>query len=252
MLPLIVALAIPSGGAPARTLNVFAAASLKEAFTVVARDYEREHPEVRVRLNFAGSQTLAAQIRHGAPADVFASASAKNLDEVDYDRSSHRIFALNRLEVVLRKGLVGVRSIADLPKVRNLVIADPAVPVGRYTQTFFAEAAAVHGKRWRAAVEWKVASREVDVKAVLAKVRLGEADAGVVYVSDVKSAGSAVGRIPIPDALNVTAEYPIAIPTFAENRDDAKGFVRFVLQPKAQRTLARSGFLPVTMATGAR
>jgi molybdate transport system substrate-binding protein len=181
-----------------RTLNVFAAASLREAFTSLSRRYESTRPGLKIRLNFAGSQTLAAQIKHGAPADVFASASAKNLNDVAYDRATYRVFVCNTLTLAVRKGLRGVNSLADLSRVRNLVVADPAVPVGRYTELFLSKAAKVYGTAWLKSVRSHIVSRETDVKAVLAKVRLGEGDAGIVYSSDVATSRGAVREIPIP------------------------------------------------------
>ncbi|HEY0868039.1 MAG TPA: molybdate ABC transporter substrate-binding protein [Fimbriimonas sp.] len=226
-----------------RTLSVFAAASLKEAFTSIAKDYEAAHRGSKVRLNFAGSQTLAAQINHGAPADVFASAAARNLAQVAYDRSSCRVFARNRLAIGLRKGLRGVSSFKDLAQVRNIVVADPAVPVGGHTATFLTKAAKEHGAGWLRSVRSHVVSQEADVKAVLAKVRLGEADAGIVYISDVRSARGAVDMLPIPDRLNVLAQYPVAIPASSTNRDEALRFIRFLLGPGSQSRLRKAGLL---------
>ena len=225
-----------------RTLNVFAAASLKEAFSSIARRFEATRPGLAVRLNFAGSQTLAAQINQGAPADVFASAAAKNLQDVRYDVSTYRVFAFNRLEIALRPGYRAVRTVADLPRARNLVIADPAVPVGKYTEAFLSKGALVFGAPWLRSVRAHVVSKEADVKAVLAKVRLGEGDAGIVYVSDVVSAGGKVGEVAIPDSLNQVAEYPAAVPLSAANRADGVQFIRFLVQPEAQRILVQNGF----------
>lgn len=232
--------------AQTRSLTVFAAASLKESFTTIARRYEASHPGLTIKLNFAGSQTLAAQINHGAQADVFASAGAKNLDDIAYDKGSLRVFVLNKLEIAVRNGLGGVRSVRDLAKVQNLVVADPSVPVGRYTEAFFSKASKAYGLRWLAAVRSHVVSREVDVKAVLAKVKLGEADAGVVYVSDVATARGQVGEVPIPDDLNLIAEYPVGIPAAAANKEDAKHFIKSLMDDSSQALFARDGFVSVT------
>ena len=229
----------------ARSLNVYAAASLKESFTALARRYEAANPGLTVRLNFAGSQTLASQINHGAPADVFASAALKNLNDVTYDKASFRVFVLNKLVIAVRKGL-NVGSVAELSRIRNLVVADPAVPAGRYTESFFTKGAATYGAGWLQGIRSHIVSREADVKSVLAKVRLGEADAGIVYVSDVNSARGQVGEVSIPDRLNEIAEYPVAIPAYASNRDDAKHFVKFLLDRDSQRLFAQSGFISVT------
>ena len=233
-----------------RTLNVFAAASLKEAFTAIASDFEVGHPGISIKLNFAGSQTLAAQINQGAPADVFACAAVKNLKEIRYSKSSYRVFALNKLDIALRKGLTGISTLADLDKVQNFVVADRSVPVGAYTDAFFRRAATKYGSQWVDTLYSHIVSREADVKAVLAKVNLGEADAGVVYVSDVRTDKGQVVELPIPDAFNQVAEYPAAIPSGAQDPPDAMLFIKFLLQPSSQRTLERSGFISVARPPG--
>lgn len=228
-----------------RTLVVFAAASLKEPFSEIAREYERSQPGLMVQLSFAGSQTLAAQIQNGAPADVFASAAAKNLRDVDYERTTHCIFARNRLEIVVRRGLGEVSSVRDLSRVRHLVVAHPSVPVGAYTERFLAKAGKQFGENWKREVGNRVVSHELDVKAVLAKVKLGEADAGIVYASDVASAGGQVRGVSIPKTLNEEAGYPAAVLQGASHAEDGRLFVRYLLSPPAQRALARHGFTTV-------
>lgn len=228
-----------------RTLVVFAAASLKEPLSEIGREYERSLPGLKVQLSFAGSQTLAAQIQNGAPADVFASAAAKNLRDVDYERSTEIVFAKNRLELAVRRGLEGVTSVRDLSKVRHLVVAHPSVPVGAYTESFLAKAGKQYGESWGREVESRVVSHELDVKAVLAKVKLGEADAGVVYASDVASARGQVRGVTIPNVLNKEAVYPVAVLRGAAHARDGRLFVRYLLSPPAQRALKRHGFTPV-------
>jgi molybdate transport system substrate-binding protein len=228
-----------------RTLNVFAAASLKEALTSIAHDFEIGHPSITVKLNFAGSQTLAAQINQGAPADVFASAAVKNLKDIHFSKSSYRVFASNKLDIALRKGLTGITSLADLDKVQNFVVADPSVPVGAYTYAFFKRAATKYGSQWVDTIYSHIVSREADVKAVLAKVNLGEADAGVVYVSDIKGDHGQVIELPIPDSFNQVAKYPVAIPRDAQDPQDAILFIKFLLEPSSQRTLEQRGFISV-------
>jgi molybdate transport system substrate-binding protein len=245
-IPGMLALLIPAVMVQTTTLNVFAAASLKESLTTISRAYEKLHPGITIKLNFAGSQTLAAQINNGSPADVFASAAAKNLNDVAYDKSSYRVFALNRLEIAVRKGLRGLATVRDLANVPNLVVAAPAVPAGRYAQSFLTKAGKLYGIAWLRSVESHIVSREVDVKSVLAKVRLGEADAGIVYVSDVRSARGQVGEVPIPDALNEIAEYPVAIPSGSTNRDAAKHFIKSLLSADAQRRFVQDGFTSIT------
>lgn len=237
----VVAAALLSFAQP-KTLNVYAAASLREPFTAISREFESVNPGVRVRLNFAGSQTLAAQIKQGAPADVFASAAAKNLNDTAFDRPTMRVFAKNKLEVAVRKGLRNIRTLEQVAGLRNLVIADLRVPVGKYTEAFLNKAGVAFGSLWLRSFKYHLVSREQDVKAVLAKVLLGEADAGVVYASDIISAKGQVLGIKIPEKLNQVAEYPIAVLTFAEDKDDAKKFVDYVCMLESQRILERSGF----------
>ncbi|MES1228224.1 MAG: molybdate ABC transporter substrate-binding protein, partial [Armatimonadota bacterium] len=214
VLPLVVLLL--GSGRQSGTINVFAAASLKESFTTIAAKYEKAHPNTKVQLNFAGSQLLAAQIGNGAPADVFASADQRNLDKVAYDKASMRVFATNHLTIVYRSDF-RLKNIKDLSKVRRLVVADPGVPVGRYASTFLLKAAADYGEGWYEQVNANIVSKEQDVKAVLAKVQLGEADAGIVYTTDAKAAHGKVGTLAIPGRLNIVAEYPVAIPSTASN-----------------------------------
>jgi len=246
---MVAVLAVSTAILQARTLNVFAAASLKEAFTQISRDYESAHPGLTIRLSFAGSQTLAAQINQGAPADVFASAAERNLDDIQFDKGSHRLFVKNKLEIAVRLGLPGVRSVRDLSRVRNLVVADPAVPVGSYTDAFFNRAAGAYGSAWLAKIRAHIVSREQDVKAVLAKVELGEADAGIVYVSDAATAKGKVVAVPIPESQNQMVSYPVAIPSESKNKDDAKHFIKFLLSGESQRIFEHTGFVSQTRPT---
>ncbi|HXH61119.1 MAG TPA: molybdate ABC transporter substrate-binding protein [Fimbriimonadaceae bacterium] len=248
MLGLVLGLLISRTPASETNLNVFAAASLKEAFTDLAEQYEASRPGVEVRLNFAGSQTLATQISHGAPADVFASAAVKNMRDIDYAKDTYRVFAHNELAIAVRKGFSGLKSPRDLAKANVIVIADPAVPVGHYTESFFSKARASFGDPWLKTVRSHVVSREADVKAVLAKVKLGEADAGIVYVSDVATAKGTVQLVTIPDEFNENADYPVAVPEGAAHSDEAKTFIDFLFRISSQKTLERSGLVSVTRA----
>lgn len=232
------------GAAPIRaTLMVFAAASLKEPFTAISKAFESVNPSIKVRLNFAGSNTLAAQINNGAPADVFASAAAKNLDACKFERSTRRVFAHNRLRVALRKGSTGIRTLVDLPKVGRLVVADQAVPVGAYTQAFLAKATAKFGESWGQRVRSRIASKEPDVKAVLAKVVVGEADAGIVYVSDVFSARGKVGSLDLPTSLSQPIDYPVAVLASAPNPKAGRAFIEFLMEKASQDLLAQHGLI---------
>jgi molybdate transport system substrate-binding protein len=231
-----------SSGGDRQPLTVLAAASLTESFERIAADFEQEHSDVTVRLSFGPSDGLAGQIQNGAPTDVFASASEKWMDAVEEDPGvSHRAdFARNRLTIVVpADNPAGVHGVEDLatPGVK-LVLAAEGVPVGDYAREMLANAGVSD------AALANVVSNEVDVKGVLAKVVSGDADAGIVYVTDITpDVASTVTAIDIPDDVNVIATYPIAVVAGASDEDMAAAFVRLVLGP-GQRTLRDAGFLP--------
>jgi len=190
----------------------------------MAGAFEKAHPGAQVELNFAGSPTLVQQIQQGAPADVFASADEANMQklvESGQVAGAPRLFAGNQLQIVVSVGNPKhIASLADLAK-PGLVIAlcGPTVPCGRYANEAFA----------KAGVAAPAASQELDVKAVLTKVSLGEADAGVVYVTDVRAAAGKVEGVDIPESSNVIARYPIAVVKNAPNAAAAAAFIDFVL-----------------------
>ena len=230
-------------------LTIFAAASLSEAFEAMGERFEREYPGVRVTFNFAGSQQLAQQLAQGAPGDVFASANPRQMRAVvesgRISAESAQTFAHNRLVVALPPGNPAeVSQLEDLarPGVR-LALADAAVPAGRYALTFLERAAddAALGADFRQRVLENVVSYEQNVRTVLTKVALGEADAGIVYASDV--AAAEVETVKIPERLNPTASYPIAPLQDAERPALARAFVDFVLSEPGQETLADFGFI---------
>lgn len=227
---------------PAASINVYAAASLKDAFTSIARSYERSHKGTKVKLSFAGSQTLAAQIKNGAPADVFASADMKSMFDAG-KVGSVQVFARNSLTIVIRKDLRDLTSLKDLGRVGKIVVADRKVPAGKYTATLLAEAGERYGSSWLSKVEGKIVSRELDVRTVLARVRMGEADAGIVYDTDAQSAGRSVQTVPVPSDLNVSASYPVGIPGGAPNPVAATSFLRYLRGDAAQKILRSQGFL---------
>ena len=214
-----------------QTVEVYAASSLREAFAQVARSFEARHPGVRVSLQFAGSQTLAAQIANGAPADVFASADARNLAKIAYDPGTRRTFATNRLVVL------GAPSLKALASVKRIVLAAPSVPAGGYARIALDRAGRVYGRAWLAAVRSRVVSEETNVRAVLAKVRLGEADAGIVYATDAKGAA-------VPPAFAPRIEYPVAVTKDAPEPRLAREFVEFLVSREGRRLLAARGFGP--------
>jgi molybdate transport system substrate-binding protein len=219
-------------------VTVSAAASLTSAFQQIARDFETAHPGVVLRTNFAGSPTLVQQIQEGAPVDVFASAdepSMQRLIDAGEIAGTPRIFARNQLAVVVPKGNPErVSGLADLTK-PGLVLSlcGPAVPAGRYAREAFR----------KAGLTVPETSQELDVKAVVSRVVLGEADAGVVYVTDARAAGDKVEGIAIPEASNVLARYPIAVLKDAPNRAAADAFVAYVLGASGRTTLENFGFL---------
>lgn len=225
-----------SSGAPTGTITVFAAASLTGSFTTLGRQFEAAHPGTTVRFNFGGSSTLAEQITQAAPADVFAAASQTTMDTVTGAglASSPTTFATNSLEVATPTSPhVPVTSLADLAKPGlKVVVCQPAVPCGAAALKLFAAN--------KLAVT--PVSEEADVKAVLSKVALGEADAGIVYVTDVKAAGGSVVGVSIPAAQNVTTSYPIATIGSSPNAALARAFVDYVLSPDGQSVLNAAGF----------
>lgn len=236
------------------TLTVLAAASLTESFTELGKTFEAAHPGVTVAFSFAGSQDLAQQLDQGADADVFASASKKYMDaaiasnRVNADAS--KPFVKNRLVVIFPKdNPAGLTELKDLAKVGlKLDLADQSVPVGQYSLDFLDKATAdpAFGSQFKDDVLKNVVSYETSVKAVVSKVSLGEADAGIVYVSDITTdAAEKVGRLDIPDALNTIATYPIAPISDSKNPELAQAFVDLILSPEGQAVLAKYNFIPV-------
>jgi molybdate transport system substrate-binding protein len=234
-----------------KELNVFAAASLTDAFNKIGQHFEAA-TGAAVTFNFAGSQQLAQQIGQGAPADVFASANTSQMDVVieagAVQPGTQRTFACNRLVVVYpHDNPAKLRELQDLarPGVR-LVLAAPEVPAGQYALDFLDKAvqATTFSPSFRDDVLANVVSYEENVRTVLSKVALGEADAGFVYRSDITPAvADQVGRIDIPDTLNTIAEYPIAPLVKARTAALAQQFVAYVRSPEAQRILVDYGFL---------
>ena len=237
------------------TLVVYAASSLTEAFTAIGEEFENRNADVRVVFNFAGSQTLSTQIEHGAGADIFASADVVHMERLQKENlvaEAPIIFAQNRLIVVLpAANPAGLHNLRDLarPGVR-IVLAQENVPVGRYTQQMLANLGrdAAYGNAYAKAVLANVRSMELNVRQVFAKVVLGEADAGVVYVSDVAAAPAAVVTLEIPAHANVIAEYPIALLATGKEQELARRFLAFALSPAAQEILERAGLQAVAAA----
>lgn len=237
-----------AGGNEGTTLTVLAAASLNQAFPRIAEAFGEENPTVQVQFSFAGTDALVAQIEQGAPADVFAGASiayagrlrGKGLVEPP------RILGTNSLVIVVPSANpAGITLLRDLtrPGVR-LVIGAETVPIGEYTRTVLTQLDALYGDGYADAVLANAASNEENAEAVLTKVRLGEADAGFVYVTDARAAGADVRPIELPGEALAVAHYPIAVVEATSHREDAERFVEFVLSAKGQLILGEAGFGP--------
>jgi molybdate transport system substrate-binding protein len=251
--------AIPPTAAPTqapvenKTLTVLAAASLTESFTEMGKMFETQNPGVKVVFSFGGSQQLAQQLGQGADADVFASASKKYMDAAveakRVNKEDSKTFVKNRLVVIFPKDNPGgMKELKDLAIAGlKLDLADKTVPVGQYSLDFLDKAVkdAAFGPKFKDNVIKNVVSYEDNVKSVLTKIVLGEADAGIVYVTDITAdATEKVSRLDIPDALNTIASYPIAPISDSKNADLAKAFIDMVLSLDGQAVLAKSGFIP--------
>jgi len=247
----------PRSGAAAATsgtLTVFAAASLTDAFTLLGRVLEQRNPGLHVTMNFAGSQQLAQQIDQGAKADVFASADQRWMDYMrDHGviEGAPQVFVRNLLVVIVPQSNPGrIARLQDLsrPGVKFVINAG-AVPAGKYSREALANLNAAPGfpPDYVQQVLRNVVSEEDNVKSVVTKVQLGEADAGMVYRSDVTPAVAGKLRvIDIPGKYNVLASYPIALVKNAPNPDAGHQFIDLVLSPVGQRVLADQNFIPVT------
>ncbi|PWI43998.1 molybdate ABC transporter substrate-binding protein [Streptomyces sp. ICBB 8177] len=216
------------------TLTVLAAASLDNVFKAEGAAYEKAHPGTTVRFSFAGSQDLAAQVKQGVPADVLATADTKTMAGVEAETGSPTVFARNRLTIVTPPGNPKkVTGLSDLSKSSlKVVLAAPQVPVGNYgDKVLKAQHVTVHP-----------VSQETSVTAVLSKVELGEADAGIVYVTDAEGAKGKVATVTIPDGQNSIASYPAATLDSSRNKADAAAFVSFLASSQGQSILRTYGF----------
>jgi molybdate transport system substrate-binding protein len=223
------------------TISVFAAASLTAAFNALGASFQSANPGLSVRFNYAGTPTLVTQIEQGAPADVFASADTMNMDRLKGDgftAGNVQVFAHNKLEIVVAPGNPkGIAGLPDLAKPGVIYITEaPTVPAGKY---------ALQALRM-AGVTVTPKSQETDVKSVVSKIELGEADAGIVYTTDVTAAGGKVQGVPIPDADNVIATYPIVAVKASTNATAAAAFIAYVLSTTGQSKLQSFGFLPAS------
>ncbi|WP_069886961.1 molybdate ABC transporter substrate-binding protein [Streptomyces luteocolor] len=215
-------------------LTVLAASSLTDVFDTAKKAYEKDHPGTELTISPAGSQELAAQVRQGSPADVLVTADTKTMDGLKGETGTPTVIAKNRLVIATREGnpdkVENLKDLAD-PKLK-VVLADDTVPVGRYSKQ-------VLDKQH---VEVKPVSKEANVRSVLSKVELGEADAGIVYKTDAATAPDKVDAVEIPDEQNAVAEYPAATLKDSKNSDAAAAFVKWLSTPEAQKILRDGGF----------
>jgi molybdate transport system substrate-binding protein len=238
---------------PGVTITVFAAASLSTAFPALGDRFHQSHGNVTVRFNFAGTQALQTQIEDGAPADVFASADQSHMATLRSEGkvANPVVFARNRLVIIVPKGNpAGITRPYDLsqPGVK-LDLAAVAVPAGKSAHSLLAKLAAQPDAPagFQVAALKNVVSEEDNVEAVVSRIALGEADAGIVYASDLNTPnGARVGSISIPDALNVINVYPLAMVADSAHPAEATSFIDFVRGTVGQDLLGKAGFLPPT------
>jgi molybdate transport system substrate-binding protein len=226
-----------AAGTASGTLTVLAAASLTETFNALGRRFESAHPGTTVRFSYGGSSQLAAQIVQGSPADVFAAASAttmKTVTDAKLTAAAPTTFARNVLEIATPPGNPkGIKTFADLAKPGvKVVVCAPAVPCGAAEQTV----------EKATGTKLSPVSQETDVKSVLTKVETGNADAGLVYVTDVKSAGDKVVGVQFPEASKATTTYPIAVLKDAPQAALAQQFTALVTGPEGRQALQQAGF----------
>ncbi|MEV1047178.1 molybdate ABC transporter substrate-binding protein [Streptomyces sp. NPDC049916] len=223
-----------ASGAPKADLTVLAASSLTDVFKEAGAAYEKENPGTKVTFSFAGSQELAAQVKQGSPADALVTADTKTMDGLTADTGKPTVIAKNRLVIAVGEGNPEkVESLKDLSGSKlKVVLAAPEVPVGRYSQQV------LDAQK----IEVRPVSQEPNVRAVLSKVSLGEADAGLVYKTDAATAPDKVDAVEIPDAENAIASYPAATLKTSEHSEAAAAFVAWLSTPDAQKILQGAGF----------
>ncbi len=246
MLVFSVVFAACSGKSDGPVLTVLAASSLGDAFLQMERAFEEAHPGVDVVVSTAGSQALRVQIEQGAGADVFASADARQAEALvalGFIHLAH-VFAQNRFVVALPEdNPADVASLFELPQASRIVLGTPESPIGRYSQEIL-DRASKEVIGFRSQVEERVVSYESNVRIVLAKVELGEADAAIVYATDVLAGGGRrVSTVRLPPRLTPSATYHVGVLVEARELDLAKAWVAFILSAEGQDIMSASGFL---------
>jgi molybdate transport system substrate-binding protein len=247
------AAAAATGGASGAGVNatgrksvvVFAASSLTDAFNDLEKGFEASNPGADVALSYGGSQVLKLQITQGAPADVFASADESHMQELiqqGYAKASEKLAENELVLLVPADNPAHIEELKQLPKAHRLVIGAANVPVGAYTRQLLARAGASYGPTFEKEVMARVVSEESNVRLVRAKVELGEADAAIVYRTDATGAKQ-VKLIELPPALNVRASYPIAVLDKAHEPELARRWVDYVRSADGRAALAARGFL---------
>jgi molybdate transport system substrate-binding protein len=235
-----------------RELTVFAAASLREPFEELAQLFQDRH-RCKVRLNLAGSQELRVQIEQGARADVFVSADTANMARLEEQAlvKPSVVVAHNQLALIVpAANPAGLARFGNLPQAQRVVIGAPEVPVGAYTVALLSRADRLFGAGFSSSVQAHVSSRELNVRQVLTRVLMGEADAGIVYRSDALVAGAQVRRLAIPAEINVNADYPAAILAAAPEPGLAHAWIELLLASQGQARLASAGLLSVERLAG--
>lgn len=239
---------------PTIQLQIFAAASLTEAFTDLKAAYQRKHADITITYNFAGTQTLWQQMAQGATPDLFASADLAYMQQASEAGlvEGSKIFAHNKLTVLLPASNPGhIQSLKDLARPGlKIDMAAASVPVGKYALEVLDKLAndPEYGPDYEKNVKANIVSQEENVKAVVQKVLLGEVDAGVVYATDVSSVdASKVTSLAIPDHANVIADYPLAVTKKSAHTREAQAFEDYILSPDGQATLQKYHFLPASV-----
>jgi molybdate transport system substrate-binding protein len=236
---------------PTGELTVFAAASLTEPFTEIGKKLETSHPGLKIVYNFGGSPALRTQLEQGAHADVFVSADGAQMELAKKSgviQGETPVFIKNRLVVIVPNTNPGkVTEFRDLAKPGlKLDLANPKVPVGNYSRQAISKASIEYGADFEQRALGNIISEEENVKQVVTKVQLGEADAGIVYISDVTPKVSKdVPTVPIPDAYNQIATYPISLTKGVKNRTAADAFIAFVMSAEGQAVLKTHNFIPI-------